>query len=81
MVIAEADQKKLRKIANALVDKAIDGDVGAIREFADRIEGRPIQQLEVGSPGDFDEKSDADLFAELLREAEELGVPLGETSH
>ena len=32
---------RLRKIAAALVDKAEAGDVQAIREIADRVDGRP----------------------------------------
>ena len=36
---------KLRQVANALVDKAVSGDVPAIREIADRLEGKVAQQL------------------------------------
>ncbi len=37
----------LRKVAEALVNKAIDGDVPAIREIADRIDGK-VPQAVVG---------------------------------
>lgn len=37
-------KKKLRVLANKLVDKAIEGDVAAIKEVADRMEGKPVQQ-------------------------------------
>jgi hypothetical protein len=35
------------EIAGALIKRALKGDVRAIREIADRTEGRPRQQLEV----------------------------------
>jgi hypothetical protein len=34
------DVKKLRKVASALVDKAMTGDTAAIREIADRVDGK-----------------------------------------
>ena len=39
--------KKLSLIADKLVDLAIDGDVQAIREINDRIDGRSIQGISV----------------------------------
>jgi hypothetical protein len=42
-VLAEDDSddvKKLRKVASALVDKAMSGDTAAIREIADRVDGK-----------------------------------------
>jgi hypothetical protein len=36
----EDDVKKLRKVASALVDKAMTGDTAAIREIADRVDGK-----------------------------------------
>lgn len=36
---------KLRAVADALVTKAITGDVPAIREIADRLDGKVAQQL------------------------------------
>lgn len=38
---------KLRKIAETLVSKAIDGEGWAIKEVADRIDGKPMQQVEI----------------------------------
>jgi hypothetical protein len=38
-------KKRLVKIALALLDKAESGDVAAIREFGDRIEGKAIQAI------------------------------------
>jgi hypothetical protein len=42
-VLGESDKddvKKLRKVAGALVDKAMTGDTAAIREIADRVDGK-----------------------------------------
>ncbi len=43
--IAEAsgDPDRLNRIARALYSKAEDGDVNAIREIADRLDGKPAQ--------------------------------------
>lgn len=40
-----SDKTKLRAVAEALVDKAISGDVAAIKEVADRIDGKVPQAL------------------------------------
>ena len=44
---AMGDPRKLDAIATALVAKAMDGDIQAIREFADRIDGKPAQESNV----------------------------------
>ena len=51
----EGDERGLRKIANNLLDLAEKSDVNAlaaIREFADRIDGRPPQALVGGDEDD-----------------------------
>jgi hypothetical protein len=53
MQLAEAgeDHKALRKIAQGLIDRAAQGDVAAIKEIADRLDGKPARSLEViGKP-------------------------------
>lgn len=40
-----ADGNKLRAVAQALVDKALTGDVPAIREIGDRIDGKVPQGI------------------------------------
>lgn len=46
------DRTKLRAVADALVEKAMGGDVSAIKEVADRIDGK-VPQAVIG-----DEESD-----------------------
>jgi len=38
----------LRRIAAKLIERAEEGELGAIREIADRLDGRPAQAVEVG---------------------------------
>src|SRR5262249_28696589 len=42
--------KKLREIARAHIEKAAAGDMQAIKELADRLDGRPAQILEHSGP-------------------------------
>ena len=44
------DLKKLRQIARAHIEKAANGDLQAIKELADRLDGRPAQILEHSGP-------------------------------
>lgn len=49
----EAGGTKLRAVADALVTKALTGDVPAIREVADRLDGKVLQQTEItGADGE-----------------------------
>lgn len=43
--------KRLRRVANALIHKALDGDVAAIKEINDRIDGK-VAQTSVIEGGD-----------------------------
>jgi len=56
MEIAAAgkDHKALRRVAKVLIGQAEGGDIRAIRELADRLDGRPMQAVEasVDAPGD-----------------------------
>ena len=51
---AGADGLQLRKIARALLDKAMDGDMQAISAIMDRLDGKPMQQVELS--GSLDNK-------------------------
>lgn len=46
------DKTKLRAVADALVDKAMSGDVAAIKEVADRLDGKVPQGVVGGDEGD-----------------------------
>lgn len=44
--LLQSDGKRLRNIAEALLAKAEEGDVSALKELGDRVEGRVLQQIE-----------------------------------
>jgi hypothetical protein len=44
-ICAGNDHRHLRAIAQKLFEKALDGDLSAIRETADRLDGKPAQAL------------------------------------
>lgn len=48
--LVQQDGKRLRAIAEALIQKAEGGDINAIREIGDRIDGKSIQAVEMGGP-------------------------------
>jgi hypothetical protein len=52
LLAAGEDHRKLRAIARKLIDKAEDGDMQAIKEFADRLDGKVPQGLIGGDDGD-----------------------------
>lgn len=49
-VLIQEDGKNARAIAEALVLKAIEGDIAAIREIFDRLEGKAIARQEISGP-------------------------------
>lgn len=52
---------KLRKVAEKLVDVALEGDVSAIKEIADRLDGKVAQAITGG------DENDAPLQVQLIR--------------
>ena len=42
---AEDDKRALRRLARALIEKGAEGDVQAIREVADRLDGKVAQAI------------------------------------
>lgn len=56
------DKTKLRAVADALVDKAMSGDVQAIKEVADRIDGKVPQ----GVIGGDEDDSPINVFTKIL---------------
>jgi hypothetical protein len=62
--IAQDDGVRLRAIAEALLTKAADGDMAAIKEFADRLDGKAVQQVAgAGENGEFITK----MIVELVK--------------
>lgn len=39
-----------REVCDALIDKAADSDVSAIKELLDRVDGKALQQAEISGP-------------------------------
>jgi hypothetical protein len=48
---AKTKQKKLRRIAQAVVDAAMDGDMQAAKEVGDRLDGKAMQGIEASIDG------------------------------
>lgn len=48
--LKEGEGETLRKIAAALVDRAIAQDLTAIKETRDTLDGKPSQQVELSGP-------------------------------
>lgn len=44
------DGKKLRALADKIIDKALEGDVSALKEIGDRVDGKAAQAI-VGADG------------------------------
>ena len=47
--IAEADRDQLLDIAKAVLAKAAEGDMAAVKEMGDRIDGKPAQSVDIGN--------------------------------
>lgn len=51
--LVQQDQLNLRRIADKLVEKAIDGEPWAVKEIMDRVDGKAIQATEIsGAEGE-----------------------------
>lgn len=50
--ILQDDGKRLRAIAEMLLDKAAEGDLMAAKEVMDRVDGKPKQAIVGGDDGD-----------------------------
>ena len=44
----DGDQKRLRRLAERIVAEALDGNVTALKEIGDRLDGKPAQALTDG---------------------------------
>jgi len=45
--VVQSDAERLRQIAEALIDKAASGDVSAIKELGDRLDGKAVATTEL----------------------------------
>jgi len=45
--VIQDDANRLRRIAEALLDKAADGDISAIKELGDRLDGKSVSTTEL----------------------------------
>ena len=45
--VVQSDAERLRQIAEALIDKAASGDVSAIKEVFDRMDGKSVATTEI----------------------------------
>ena len=50
--LAQHDGQKLRTIAEKLIAQAEAGDIQAIKELADRLDGKPAQQVQLSGDAD-----------------------------
>jgi hypothetical protein len=66
--IAQGDGAKLREIADKIVAMAIEGDIQAIKEIANRLDGMVRQQVEVMGEGGGPVKIDAKTVAAMSDE-------------
>jgi hypothetical protein len=48
--VVQSDAERLRMIAEALIDKAASGDVSAIKELGDRLDGKSVATQELTGP-------------------------------
>lgn len=44
--VVQSDAERLRRIAEALLTKAEEGDMNAIKELGDRLDGKSVQGIE-----------------------------------
>ena len=49
--VTQSDAQRLRKIAEALLTKAEEGDMAAIKELGDRLDGKPAQTVDATVKG------------------------------
>ena len=61
-VAGEGSPQKLRAIAEKVVELAIAGDMAAIKEIGDRLDGKPHQSADVAVTRDVRDMTDAELL-------------------
>jgi hypothetical protein len=68
------DLKKLRQIARAHIEKAASGDMQAIKELADRLDGKPAQILDLNDPDSNPIRKIVHEFVHVTQTPEELAA-------
>lgn len=54
--VTQSDGERLRRIAESLLTKAEEGDMSAIRELGDRLDGKPSQTVDTNISGNLNHK-------------------------
>jgi hypothetical protein len=62
----DGDKKKLRVLADRLVDKALEGEISAMKEIGDRLDGKAAQSVDVTHHKSVEDMSDDELI-EIIR--------------
>lgn len=70
---AENSPRALRQIANKLIDMAASGDMQAIKEIGDRLDGKPAQESTLTVRNELDSMNDSELRELIRREIEGSG--------
>ena len=70
-ICAGNDPRHLRAIARKLIEMAEGGDLQAIREIADRLDGKPAHAIECHDTRPITQWSDAELLAIMQRDLPE----------
>ena len=61
----EGKKQKLVKLAEKLVDSALDGDMTAIKEIGDRVDGKALASIELTGSLQISDMSDAQIDQRL----------------
>jgi len=77
--VTQSDGERLRRIAEALLDKAAEGDIQAIKELGDRLDGKAPQFVEQKTElkGDMNISNRPQLTKEEWLAAHGLGTAAG----
>src|SRR4051812_6137657 len=73
-IALKGDPLRLRRIADKLATLAEEGDLGAIRELADRLDGKPAQVVD-RRDATIEELSDEELYLIVANEFPRLMPP------
>jgi len=78
LAAAGEDMKKLREIARVHIARCEAGDMQAIRDLADRLDGRPAQALEHSGPDSEPITKVVNEFVHVYRTPEELAAEIAD---